>query len=85
MSDFMMNPVRDAVVMLLETPFRHWMSYNKNDLLKTGKPVPILMVLSPDKKLNLIFSRSSTKICTNNTCGCVVVIIFKNYFAGCVC
>ncbi|KAL4143908.1 hypothetical protein QTP88_006162 [Uroleucon formosanum] len=41
------------VVMLLETPFRRWHSDNKNDLLKVGKPIPILSALAPDKKLSM--------------------------------
>ncbi|KAL4089368.1 hypothetical protein QTP88_024414 [Uroleucon formosanum] len=44
--------VTDMVVMLLETPFRRWHSDNKNDLLKVGKPIPILSALAPDKKLS---------------------------------
>ncbi|KAL4154561.1 hypothetical protein QTP88_000418 [Uroleucon formosanum] len=46
------------VVMLLETPFRRWHSDNKNDLLKVGKPIPILSALAPDKKLSKVFCRS---------------------------
>ncbi|KAL4120790.1 hypothetical protein QTP88_013411 [Uroleucon formosanum] len=46
------------VVMLLETPFRRWLSDNKNDLLKVGKPIPILSALAPDKKLSKVFCRS---------------------------
>ncbi|KAL4142042.1 hypothetical protein QTP88_004574 [Uroleucon formosanum] len=51
----MTYPVTDVVlmvVMLLETPFRRWHSDSKNDLLKMGKPIPILSALAPDKKLN---------------------------------
>ncbi|KAL4143387.1 hypothetical protein QTP88_005724 [Uroleucon formosanum] len=48
----------DMVVMLLETPFRRWHSDNKNDLLKVGKPIPILSALAPDKKLSKVFCRS---------------------------
>ncbi|KAL4141956.1 hypothetical protein QTP88_004495 [Uroleucon formosanum] len=48
----MTYPVTDVVVMLLETPFRRWNSDSKNDLLKMGKPIPILSALAPDKKLN---------------------------------
>lgn len=43
-----MYPVTDVVVMLLETPFRRWNSDHKNDLLKVGKPIPILSALAPD-------------------------------------
>ncbi|KAL4085226.1 hypothetical protein QTP88_027085 [Uroleucon formosanum] len=50
--------VTDMVVMLLETPFRRWHSDNKNDLLKVGKPIPILSALAPDKKLSKVFCRS---------------------------
>jgi len=53
-----MNPVTDTVVMLLETPFVNWKSSYKNDLLKAGRPIPILTLLSPDKKHNKIFCRS---------------------------
>ncbi|KAL4152679.1 hypothetical protein QTP88_000512 [Uroleucon formosanum] len=49
----MTYPVTDVVVMLLETPFRRWNSDSKNDLLKMGKPIPILSALAPDKKLSL--------------------------------
>ncbi|KAL4153064.1 hypothetical protein QTP88_000897 [Uroleucon formosanum] len=45
--------VTDVVVMLLETPFRRWNSDSKNDLLKMGKPIPILSALAPDKKLSM--------------------------------
>ncbi|KAL4107233.1 hypothetical protein QTP88_017616 [Uroleucon formosanum] len=48
----------DVVVMLLETPFRRWNSDSKNDLLKMGKPIPILSALAPDKKLSKVFCRS---------------------------
>ncbi|KAL4149969.1 hypothetical protein QTP88_003820 [Uroleucon formosanum] len=48
----------DMVVMLLETSFRRWHSDNKNDLLKVGKPIPILSALAPDKKLSKVFCRS---------------------------
>jgi len=44
--------------MLLETPFLSWKSSNKNDLLKAGRPIPILSLLSPDKKHNKVFCRS---------------------------
>ncbi|XP_025420925.1 zinc finger MYM-type protein 1-like [Sipha flava] len=54
----MTYPVTDVVVMLLETPFRRWNSDNKNDLLKVGKPIPILSALAPDKKLSKVFCRS---------------------------
>ncbi|KAL4141564.1 hypothetical protein QTP88_004185 [Uroleucon formosanum] len=50
--------VTDVVVMLLETPFRRWNSDSKNDLLKIGKPIPILSALAPDKKLSKVFCRS---------------------------
>ncbi|KAL4141558.1 hypothetical protein QTP88_004182 [Uroleucon formosanum] len=50
--------VTDVVVMLLETPFRRWNSDSKNDLLKMGKPIPILSALAPDKKLSNVFCRS---------------------------
>jgi hypothetical protein len=53
-----MNPVTDEVVMLLETPFRRWKSDNKNDLLKVGRAIPILSVLTPDKKSSKVFCRS---------------------------
>lgn len=53
-----MYPVTDVVVMLLETPFRRWNSDSKNDLLKVGKPIPILSTLTPDKKLSKVFCRS---------------------------
>jgi len=53
-----MNPVIDEVVMLLETPFRRWKSDNKKDLLKVGRPIPILSVLTPDKKSSKVFCRS---------------------------
>jgi len=53
-----MNPVTDPVVMLLQTPFKKWKPSNKNDLLKTGRPIPFLSVLSPDKKHNKVFCRS---------------------------
>jgi hypothetical protein len=53
-----MYPVTDVVVMLLETPFRRWNSDTKNDLLKVGKPIPILSALAPDKKLSKVFCRS---------------------------
>lgn len=53
-----MNPVTDPIVMLLETPFLSWKSVNKNDLLKVGRPIPVLSVLSPDKKHNKVFCRS---------------------------
>jgi len=45
-----MKPVTDEVFILLETPFRRWKSNNKNDLLKVGRPIPALSVLTPDKK-----------------------------------
>ncbi|XP_060846436.1 uncharacterized protein LOC132926113 [Rhopalosiphum padi] len=53
-----MYPVTDVVAMLLETPFRGWNSDTKNDLLKVGKPIPILSALAPDKKLSKVFCRS---------------------------
>ncbi|KAL4131214.1 hypothetical protein QTP88_008555 [Uroleucon formosanum] len=53
-----LTAVTDMVVMLLETPFRRWHSDNKNDLLKVGKPIPILSALAPDKKLSKVFCRS---------------------------
>ena len=42
-----MNPVTDVVVMLLETPFRRWTLSSQNDLLKVGKPIPIVSILVP--------------------------------------
>jgi len=53
-----MNPVTDVVVMLLETPFLRWKSDSKNDLLKLGKPIPVLSMLVPDKKQSKVFCRS---------------------------
>ncbi|XP_050060818.1 zinc finger MYM-type protein 1-like [Aphis gossypii] len=53
-----MNPVTDVVVMLLETPFQRWKSGSKNDLLKVGRPIPILSILTPDKKQSKVFCRS---------------------------
>ncbi|KAE9522975.1 hypothetical protein AGLY_016606 [Aphis glycines] len=53
-----MNPVTDAVVMLLKTPFRRWNSDSKNDLLKAGNPIPMLSALALDKKLSKVFCRS---------------------------
>ncbi|XP_060836306.1 uncharacterized protein LOC132918969 [Rhopalosiphum padi] len=53
-----MNPVTDVVAMLLETPFPHWKPDSKKDLLKVGKPIPILSVLVPDKKQTKVFCRS---------------------------
>ncbi|XP_025198313.1 zinc finger MYM-type protein 1-like, partial [Melanaphis sacchari] len=54
----MTYPVTDVVVMLLETPFRRWTSDSKNDLLKVGKPIPILSALATDKKLSKVFCRA---------------------------
>jgi len=50
-----MYPVTDVVVMLLETPFLRWNSNRKNDLLKVGKSIPVLLALAPDKKLSKVF------------------------------
>ncbi|KAL4085456.1 hypothetical protein QTP88_027314 [Uroleucon formosanum] len=54
----LIKSLTDVVIMLLETPFRRWNSDSKNDLLKMGKPIPILSALAPDKKLNEVFCRS---------------------------
>src|SRR5580765_8776126 len=53
-----MYPVTDAIVILLETPFQRWTKGSQNDLLKAGKPVPILTFLVPDKIKNRAFCRS---------------------------
>uniref|UniRef100_A0A2S2PGV1 Zinc finger MYM-type protein 1 n=1 Tax=Schizaphis graminum TaxID=13262 RepID=A0A2S2PGV1_SCHGA len=53
-----MNPVRDVVVMLLETPFPRWKSDSKKDLLKVGKPIPMLLKSVPDKKQAKVYCRS---------------------------
>jgi hypothetical protein len=79
MSFNIVNPVTDEVVMMLETPFRRWKSDSKNDLLKVSRPIPILSVLTPDKKNQVRYSvNHSVQIYINNTLGYVEVIIYRN-------
>lgn len=52
-----MNPLNDPIVQLLETPFRRWSNNNKNELVRLGKPTPMLSCLSKDKKGGKEFSR----------------------------
>jgi len=81
-----MNPVTDVVVMLLETPFQRWKSGSKNDLLKVGRPIPILSILTPDKNKVRCFVGHLIQIYINNTLGYVeVIILYKNCFVGLVC
>ncbi|XP_025192174.1 uncharacterized protein LOC112592365 [Melanaphis sacchari] len=44
-----MNPIYDPIVLLLEHPYRRWSTFDKNDLLRKGKPTPSLTHLSADK------------------------------------
>lgn len=50
-----MNPIYDPVVLLLEHPYRRWSTYEKNDLLRQGKPTPALTYLSADKNGSKVF------------------------------
>jgi len=80
-----MNPVTDVVVMLSETPFRRLRYGSKNDLLKVGRPIPILSVFAPDKKLSKVFCRSFDTNLYQQHLSYVEVIIYKNCFVGRVC
>jgi len=53
-----MNPIYDPIVLLLEHPYRRWSTYDKNDLLRQGKPTPSLTYLSADKNGSKVFCRS---------------------------
>lgn len=52
---FIMNPIHDPIVCLLETKFSQWNTRSKTDVLKQGKPTPSLSCLTTDKKCGKMF------------------------------
>lgn len=51
-----MNPIHDPFMSLFKKPFSCWNEFNKNDLLKQGKPTPYSTCLTTDKVFRRSFS-----------------------------